>query len=170
MAEKAIINYCPNLTKSKFDSPSLFIDMIFNKFMEIFYSAYSSNSKIQNNLYEVLSECKNTAYVFLQFAICEYDIYSSFNQVIIALASCLLSSKEIKDDKNKYIYKNIILFIKNINIDFCLIEKCMNKIINNFNSDEEDNSDENTIDEESLKLISQKKDIISLKEINKNNN
>ena len=160
LAEKSIINYCPNLTKSKFDSPSLFIDMIFNKLMEVFYSAYSPNSKKQNNIYEVLSECKNTSYIFLQFALCEYDIYSSFNQIIIALACCLISSKEKDDDKNKNIYHNIIKLIKNLNIDFDLIEKCMNKIINNFNSDEEDNSDDNTIDDESPNLIFQKENLI----------
>ena len=138
--------------------------------MEVFYSAYSSNSKNENNLYEVLSEIKNTAYIFLQFAFCEYDIYSSFNQIIIALASCLLSSKEKEDDKKKIIYQNIIKLIKNLNIDFGLIEECMNNIIINFNSEEEDNSDENTMDEESPKSISQKENNISLKEINENNN
>lgn len=144
--------------------------MIFNKLMEVFYSAYSPNSKIQNNLYEVLSECKNTSYIFLQFALCEYDIYSSFNQIIIALASCLLSSKEKEEDKNKIIYQNIIKLIKNLNIDLGLIEECMNNIIINFNSDEEDNSDENTVDEESPKSNTQKENNISLKEINENNN
>lgn len=144
--------------------------MVFNKLMEVFYSAYSSNSKNENNLYEVLSEIKNTAYIFLQFAFCEYDIYSSFNQIIIALASCLLSSKEKEDDKKKIIYQNIIKLIKNLNIDFGLIEECMNNIIINFNSEEEDNSDENTMDEESPKSISQKENNISLKEINENNN
>ena len=138
--------------------------------MEVFYSAYSSNSKNENNLYEVLSEIKNTAYIFLQFAFCEYDIYSSFNQIIIALASCLLSSKEKEEDKNKIIYQNIIKLIKNLNIDFGLIEECMNNIIINFNSDEEDNSDENTVDEESPKSNTQKENNISLKEINENNN
>ena len=144
--------------------------MVFNKLMEVFYSAYSSNSKNENNLYEVLSEIKNTAYIFLQFAFCEYDIYSSFNQIIIALASCLLSSKEKEEDKNKIIYQNIIKLIKNLNIDLGLIEECMNNIIINFNSDEEDNSDENTVDEESPKSNTQKENNISLKEINENNN
>lgn len=133
--------------------------------MEVFYSADSQNSKKQNNLYEVLSECKNTSYTFLQFALCEYDIYSTFNQIIIALASCLLSAKEKADDNNKNIYQNIIKLIKNLNIDLDLIEECMNNIIKNFNSEEEDNSDENTIDEESPKLNSQKDKNISLKEI-----
>ena len=144
--------------------------MVFNKLMEVFYSAYSSNSKNENNLYEVLSEIKNTAYIFLQFAFCEYDIYSSFNQIIIALASCLLSSKEKEEDKNKIIYQNIIKLLKNLNIDLGLIEECMNNIIINFNSDEEDNSDENTVDEESPKSNTQKENNISLKEINENNN
>jgi len=163
LAEKAIINDCPNLVKSQLDSPSLFIDMIFNQIIKIFYSAEASNSKINNSLYEALSECKNNTYIILQFALCEYDIYSEFNQIIIALASCLISSKEKEDDKN--IYQNIITLINNLNIEFGLIEKCMNKIINNFNSDEDDYSDENTNDEEFPK-ISPKYNINSLGDIN----
>ena len=55
--------------------------------------------------------------------------------------------------------------IKNLDINFGLIEKYMNKIINNFNSDEDNYSDENKNNEESTK-ISQRDNIISLEDIN----
>lgn len=83
----------------------------------------------------------------MQFALCEYDIYSEFNQTIIALASCLISLKE-DDNINNIVNTNdinkiIIDIIKNLEIDFSLIENCINKILNMLNT-QENNSDENT--------------------------
>ena len=83
----------------------------------------------------------------MQFALCEYDIYSEFNQTIIALASCLIGLKE-DDNINNIVNTNdinkiIIDIIKNLEIDFSLIENCINKILNILNT-QENNSDENT--------------------------
>jgi hypothetical protein len=146
MAEKAMMYYCPNLITLKLDSPSLFINTLYNQIINVFYSANSSNSKIQN-LYEILAEYRNTSITLLQFALCEYDIYSEFNQTIIALASCLISLKE-DDNINNIVNTNdinkiIIDIIKNLEIDFSLIENCINKILNMLNT-QENNSDENT--------------------------
>ena len=38
LAEKAIINYCPNQTVPQLDSPSLFIDTIYNQILKFFIS------------------------------------------------------------------------------------------------------------------------------------
>ena len=170
LAEKAMSNYCPNLYAPRIDSPSLFIDTIYNQIIKIFYCAKTSNSKNQNYLYEELAEYKNTSITILQFALCEYDIYSEFNQIIIALASCLICAKEKENDKQKIkgFYQNIISIIKILKIDLSLIEKCMSKIMINFNS-EENNSDENSNDEESPKFKFQKENIIFLVNIIENN-
>ena len=87
----------------------------------------------------------------MQFALCEYDIYSEFNQNIIALASCLIGLKEDSNINNianiNNINKIIIGIIKNLEIDFSLIEKCINKILNEINT-QEYYSDENTNDDD----------------------
>lgn len=135
----------------------------------VFYCAQTSNSKNQIFLYEKLVEYKNTSITILQFALCEYDIYSEFNQIIIALASCLICAKEKENDEQKIkdFYQNIINILKSLKIDLSLIEKCMSKIMNKFNS-EESNSDENSNDEESLKFNLQKENIIFLVNIIEN--
>ena len=95
-------------------------------------------------------EFKNISITILQFALCEYDIYSEFNQITIALASCLISLKENENKKiiNKNIYQNFIDILSNLKYDFSLIEKCKNKILKILNSD--DNSNENKKNEEIL--------------------
>ena len=163
-----MIYYCPNLMTLRIDSPSLFINTLFNQIINVFYSANSSNSKIQN-LYEILGEYRNTSMTLLQFALCEYEIYSGYNQIIIALASCLICAKEKENDNNKIedFYQNIICIIKNLKIDISLIEECISKIINNFNS-EESSSDEKTSDEESPIFNFHKDNITSLTNIIEN--
>ena len=150
LAEKAIINYCPNQTVPQLDSPSLFIDTIYNQILKFFFSSNNENLKDHNGLYDKIMEFKNTSITILQFALCEYDIYSEFNQIIIALASCLISLKENENKKiiNKNIYQNFIDILSNLKYDFSLIEKCKNKILEILNS--EDNSNENNKNEEIL--------------------
>ena len=163
LAEKAITYNFPNLILPSIDSPSLFIDSIYNQIINVFYSAEASNSKIQKCFYEGIAEYKNTSITLLQFALCEYDIYSEFNQIIIALASCLICAKENENESNtiENMYQNLISIIKNLNIDFSLIEKCMSKILNNFNS-EDNNSNDSTIEEEISGFSFRKDNINSL--------
>ncbi len=74
------------------------------------------------------------------------------------MASCLVCAKQ---KENENFYQNIIYIIKNLKIDYSLIEKCMYKILNNLNS--EDNSDEDiTTDEESPGFNIRNESIITL--------
>ena len=141
--------YSPNLIISSMDSPSLFIDSIYNQVINIFYSAEASNSKKQKYFYESIAEYKNTSITLLQFDLCEYDIYSEFNQIIIALASCLVCAKDKENETNsiKNIYQNLISIIKYLKIDLSLIEKCMSKILNYFNSEDTNSNDSISEDE-----------------------
>ena len=76
--------------------------------------------------------------------------------------------KENENNKNENIYQNIVYIIKNIlKVDISLIEECMSKIINNFNS-EENSSDEKTSDEDSPIFNFHKDNIISLTNIIEN--
>ena len=100
----------------------------------------------------------------MQFALCEYDIYSEFNQTIIALASCLIGLKE-DDNINNIVNTNdinkiIIDIIKNLEIDFSLIENCINKILNMLNT-QENNSDENTNEDDNPNFQFQNESMIS---------
>ena len=104
-----------------------------------------------------MSEYKNISLDILQFSFSEYDIYFEYNQIIIALASCLVCAKQ---KENENIYQNMIYIIKNLKVDYSLIEKCMYKILNNLNS--EDNSDDNITDEESPGFNIQNESIITL--------
>ena len=158
LAEKAIINYCPKIKDPKLDSASIFIEIIYNQIIKIFYSANSTNSNFRNSLYDKLLEYKNISLDILQFSFSEYDIYFEYNQIIIALASCLVCAKQ---KENENFYQNIIYIIKNLKVDYSLIEKCMYKILNNLNS--EDNSDDDiTTDEESPGFNIQNESIITL--------
>lgn len=171
LAEKAIIKYCPQQNMKEIDSPSLFMDTIYNEVFKAFYSANDSNLKYQNSIYEQFEQLKKTSITILQFALCEYDIYSKFNQIIIVFSSCLISAKEkdveIGDNKIGNIYQNFINIIKTLKIDFSLIEKCMAKITDIFNS-EDNSSDENTCDEESPKFQFQKENIASFTKLIEN--
>jgi hypothetical protein len=111
---------------------------------------------------------KNISLDILQFSLSECDIYYEFNQIIIAFSSCLTCVKQKENDNNKIenIYQNMVSIIKNIKIDFSLIEKCMAKIINNLSS--EDNNDDNNPDDESPKLNFQSDNIIFLTKIIEN--
>ena len=88
------------------------------------------------------------------------------------MASCLISSKEKIDDnlnRKNNIYQNIITLINYLNIDFGQIEKCMNKIIINLNSKEDDYSQENTKDEENPLINFNKDNFTFLTNIYENN-
>ena len=126
------------------------MDTIYNQILKFFISSNNENLKDHNGLYDQIMEFKNISITILQFALCEDDIYSEFNQITIALASCLISLKENENKKiiNKNIYQNFIDILSNLKYDFSLIEKCKNKILKILNSD--DNSNENKKNEEIL--------------------
>ena len=164
LAEKAILKECQNKKISEWDTPSVFIDNVYNHIIKVLCSANSSNSKSEIFLYEQLTEYKNTSITILQFALCEYDIYSEFNQTIIALASCLMGLKE-NDNINNIVNINsintiFINIIKNLKIEYSLIEKCINKILKALNT-QDYNSDENTSDDDNPKLHFQNESMIA---------
>ena len=164
LAEKAILKECQNHKILELDSPSLFIDNIYNDIIKVLYSANSSNLKNEISIYEQFAEYKNTSITILQFALCEYEIYSEYNQIVIALASCLIG---LKQDRNinsvvniNDINKIFIDIIKNLKIDYSLIENCINKILKELNT-QECNSDEYTSDDENPKFHFQNENLIS---------
>ena len=144
MAEKALLKYCN--WKININSPSDFIDMIYNNLL----IKYNNNKDI----IEKINKYKEISITLLEFAICEYNIFSKYNQIIICLSSCLISMKQILDEeknqcidntndnnidiqnKLKEILDNII---NKINFDKNLIDSCSNIILNNLEKDDEEN-------------------------------
>ena len=174
LAEKAILKECQNKKITEIDSPSVYIDNIYNHIIKVLYSANSSNTKSEICLYEQFAEYKNTSITILQFALCEYDIYSEYNQVIIALASCLLSLKQDSNINNIVNINDVntifLDIIKNLKIEYFLIENCINKILKELNT-QDYNSDENTSDDDIPKYHFQNENLISFaKAIEKDNN
>ena len=145
------------------DSVSIFIEIIYNQIIKILSSANSSNLNIQSSLYDKLLEYKNISIEILQFSFSEYDIYFEYNPIIIALASCLVCAKQ---NENENVYQNIIYIIKNLKVDFSLIEKCMYKILNSLSS--EDHTDDKIVDDEFPRFSFQNNSILSLTKIIEN--
>ena len=146
MAEKTILKYCN--WELNIDSPSSFIDIILN---EIFIKYKNDNKVI-----EALNKYKDISITILQFAICEYNIYAKYNQMIISLCSLFISINldiDIDEEIKEYIIKNNIniqnelkLFLENIvNNDYFnknLIESCKSLILKKLEKDEENNEDD----------------------------
>lgn len=143
MAEKAILKYCN--WEINIDPPSNFIDMIYNKL----YLKYDNN----DIMIEMINKAKDICITLLEYAICEYTIFSSYNQIIISLSCCLIGSNHIieeeKDNENIDVQKDLkeILdgIINDINIDKDIIEKCSSLILKNLENDDNDNNEENDI-------------------------
>ena len=127
LAEKAILRYCN--WDINFESPSNFIDTIYNKLISKF-----KNDKL---LIDKINKYKDMSITLLEFAICEYDLYSEFNQIILALSSCYIT-QDIDEEKlgceqnTENIQKDLkeILdeIVSNINIDKNLIDSCTSLI------------------------------------------
>ena len=154
MAEKAILRYCN--WDINFESPSNFIDTIYNKLISKF-----KNDKL---LIDKINKYKDMSITLLEFAICEYDLYSEFNQIILALSSCYIT-QDIDEEKlgceqnTENIQKDLkeILdeIVSNINknlIDSCtsLIKKYLEKDDDNEEKEvehlENENEKENSFD------------------------
>lgn len=143
--EKAILKYCKwNLN---FNSPSEFIDTVYNEL----FSKYKNNVK----LVEIINKSKDISITLLQYAICEYNIYSEYNQFIIALSSCFISiNQDINQEKgeNEYtenindIQKELKAILENIlnkiNFDKNLIESCSSLILKYLEKDDDNNQSE----------------------------
>ena len=146
LAEKAILKYCN--WELNIDTPSFFIDTILN---ELFVKYKNDNKVI-----ECLNKYKDISITILQFAICEYNIYDKYNQMIISLCSLFISNNlDIDNDEEikEYINKNNIniqnelkKILDNIvnNIDFNknLLESCKFLILQKLEKDEGNNEDE----------------------------
>ena len=143
--EKAILKYCKwNLN---FNSPSEFIDTVYNEL----FSKYKNNVK----LVEIINKSKDISITLLQYAICEYNIYSEYNQFIIALSSCFISiNQDINQEKgeNEFtenindIQKELKAILENIlnkiNFDKNLIESCSSLILKYLEKDDDNNQSE----------------------------
>ena len=141
LAEKAILRYCN--WDINFESPSNFIDTIYNKLI----------IKYKNNelLIEKINKYKDMSITLLEFAICEYDLYSEFNQIILALSSCYIT-QDIDEEKlgceqnTENIQKDLkeILdeIVSNINIDKNLIDSCSSSIKKNLEKDDDNEEKE----------------------------
>ena len=146
MAEKAILKYCK--WELNIDTPSFFIDTILN---ELFVKYKNDNKVI-----ECLNKYKDISITILQFAICEYNIFDKYNQMIISLCSLFISNNldiDIDEEIKEYINKNNIniqnelkQILDNIvnNIDFNknLLESCKSLILQKLEKDEGNNEDE----------------------------
>ena len=152
MAEKALLKYCD--WKINIHSPSDFIDMIYNNLL----IKYKNN----NDIIEKINKYKDINITLLEFAICEYNIFSKYNQIIICLSSCLISLKQTIDDEEnnqcieiqnelKEIVDNII---NKINFDKNLIDSCSILILNNLEKDDEQNDEK--VDKENQNEIKEK--------------
>ena len=102
----------------------------------------------KNNIYNLIE----TANSFIQFSINDYFLYKKYNHVVISMACILITfNNEIEENlelKNKNTNKEKIkILFKDFNdfIDFSLIKKCSEDIINNINInlDEENGQEEN---------------------------
>ena len=149
--EKAILKYCK--WNINFNSPSEFIDTVYN---ELFY-------KFKNNqqIVEKINKSKDISITLLQYAICEYKIYSEFNQFIIALSSCFISiNQDIDQEKGKSEYSGNTIDIQkelkeilekilnNINFDKNLVESCSSLILQYLEKDDDNEKKEENEEKE----------------------
>ena len=149
--EKAILKYCK--WNINFNSPSEFIDTVYNEL----FSKYKNNEK----LVEIINKSKDISITLLQYAICEYNIYSEYNQFIIALSSCFISiNQDINQEKGENectgnindIQKELKAILENIlnkiNFDKNLIESCSSLILKYLEKDDDNNQSEDKEEKE----------------------
>ena len=145
LVEKAILKYCK--WNININSPSEFIDTVYN---ELFY-------KFKNNqqIVEKINKSKDISITLLQYAICEYKIYSEFNQFIIALSSCFISINQDIDQENgksecienttdivKELKEILEKILNNLNFDKNLVESCSSLILKYLEIDDDNEKNE----------------------------
>lgn len=149
--EKAILEFCK--WNINFNSPSEFIDTVYN---ELF-------NKFKNNeqLIEKISKSKDISITLLQYAICEYNIYSEYNQFIIALSSCFISINQDIDqqkekdkctentiDIQKELKEILEKIVNNLNFDKNLIDSCSSLILKYLEKDDDNEQNEENEEKE----------------------
>ena len=145
LVEKAILKYCK--WNINFNSPSEFIDTVYN---ELF-------CKFKNNkhIVEKINKTKDISITLLQYAICEYKIYSEFNQFIIALSSCFISINQDIEQENgksecienttdiqKELKEILEKILNNLNFDKNLVESCSSLILKYLEKDDDNEKNE----------------------------
>ena len=120
--------------------------------------------KFKNNdkSIQIINKYKDISITLLEYAICEFNIYSQYNQIIIAFSSCYIAINQIKEDEEygneeSYKIKNYLKDIldeitKNINIDKNLIESCSSSILLFLEKDSEDNEENENFKEKENNL------------------
>lgn len=141
MAEKAILKYCK--WNININPPSDLIDTIYNNLT----LKFNNNDKS----IQIINKYKDISITLLQYAICEFNIYSQYNQIIIAFSSCYITIDKIKEDEEysneerckiqNYLKEILDEIIKNINLDKNLIESCSSLILLFIEKDSEDNEE-----------------------------
>ena len=165
MAEKALLKYCN--WKININAPCDFIDIIYNN-LELKYN--NNESAI-----EKINKYKDISITLLEFAICEYSIFSEYNQIIISLSSCLIGinqnleeesneSNEITDIQNE-LKENIEKILNMINFDKNLVDSCSSLILKFLEKEDDENEKE---DEEKKEKKEDILDINSQLEITRN--
>ena len=89
MAEKAILKYCK--WNININPPSDLMDTIYNNLT----LKFNNNDKS----IQIINKYKDISITLLQYAICEFNIYSQYNQIIIAFSSCYITIDKIKEDE-----------------------------------------------------------------------
>ena len=139
-----MLKYCN--WKINLNSPSDFVDLIY----ENLFFKYRNNNLIR----EKIKEYKDISITLLEYSICEYQIFSKYNQIVVCLSSCYITINQNKEkEQNECIVNNIDIEIKhelkkfldqtisNLNLDKILIDSCISLILERLFKNDEENSE-----------------------------
>ena len=142
MAEKALLKYCN--WKININSPCDLIDTIYNN-LELKYK----NNELA---IEKINKYKDISITLLEFAICEYYIFSEYNQVIICLSSCFITlAQNLEEKSNECVEKidiqnelkeNIEKIVNKISFNKNLIDSCSSLILKFIEMEDDENENE----------------------------
>ena len=162
MAERALLKYCN--WKININSPSDLIDRIYNKLI----LKYKHNDSI----IEKINQSKDLSITLLEFGICEYNIFSEYNEIIICLSSCFISMKQNSQEESNVSVEKIDIekelkeildqIVNNINIDKNLIESCSFLMLKNLQKDDDDNNTDGNNEKEENEIKEKKEDIYDI--------
>ena len=145
LAEKALLKYCN--WKININSPYDFIDRIYN-YLFIKY-------KNDNYAIEKINKYKDISITILEYAICEYNIFCKYNQIIICLSSLFITMKQnieeetdecVENSNNFDIQKElkdiVDKIVNKIKFDSNLIESSSSLILQYLEKDDEEENNE----------------------------